>query len=386
MQSVKKPDDAGNLNRLKATASTARVLNLHQVAIDNVDNPEHGARPLFSNGVLNHSIIIKHKLRPNELLMFDKPRASATKLLLMLDRKDLKIGARSVFVGQTGFADLLGESLGVRKETHATDLRMLSLLDSLPSLDPFIVRERLKTAGFDPAPCYLAISQADSQKIFDFALVEIMPLAELMCSTERLTRVYADKLARKVIFDAGQKEFEPLRLAMRLDDRQFIEGMFCWKAFIYYKWRINALRALKDDVIREIGAIVASRGRGGKLPENLPTARQAVLSGIDASLEDIEGMLDIYDEAYKSMTVSGKTAQFKDFLMLAPMYFNELSARIAGIDHVMSYWRHRQSLAGDGAIPGDELIEILEDFRASLQMGDPNMQPAVTDSRTARAN
>lgn len=384
MQNAPKPDDVGSLTRLKATASTARVLNLHQVGIENAENPDHRQRPLFRNGLLNHSIIIKHKLRPNEVLLFGKPRASATKLLLMLDRKDLKIGARSVFIGQTGFRDLISEYVGVRSDTHSADMRMLDLLDETPSLDPFIVRERLKAAGFEAAPTYFTMSDANSRNIFDFALSEITPLAELMCSTKRLTRVYADKLARKVMFDDGKKEFEPLRLAMRLDDLQFIEGMFCWKAFIYYKWRVKILRAAKDDVIRELCSVAVNRARGGKSPATLADTRQAVAAGIDAGLAAVADIIEIYDDAYTSMTVSGKTAQFKEFLMLSPMYFNELSARIAGIDHVVSYWRHRQATAGDAAIPTDELVAILDDFNASLQLGDTT--PVRAESRQAVAS
>ena len=41
------------------------------------------------------------------------------------------------------------------------DDRMLQVLDGLPSLDPFLMRERLKKEGFAPARCYFDLTDAD---------------------------------------------------------------------------------------------------------------------------------------------------------------------------------------------------------------------------------
>ena len=40
------------------------------------------------------------------------------------------------------------------------DLKTLRLIDQLPSLDPFLLREQLRRGGVDAAPCYFALSDS----------------------------------------------------------------------------------------------------------------------------------------------------------------------------------------------------------------------------------
>ena len=68
-----------SLEHLQTSASTARVLKLRTVGRTKGGDPEYAARPLFKNPSLNTSIIVKHRLRGNELDQFSGPRSSATK-------------------------------------------------------------------------------------------------------------------------------------------------------------------------------------------------------------------------------------------------------------------------------------------------------------------
>jgi hypothetical protein len=140
-----------NLSRLQANASTARVLNLLMVFRKHGEEPEHAARPFFQNALLNRSLIVKHRLRSNEYDMFEEPRMAATKIMIPIDHTDLKIGARYIFVGQTGFSDLLENTFGCDAAGMASDIRMLKILDDIPSLDPFLLREQLRRNGLEPA-------------------------------------------------------------------------------------------------------------------------------------------------------------------------------------------------------------------------------------------
>ena len=58
------------------------------------------------------------------------------------------------------------------------DVEILKLLDSIPSLDPFLVRELLSRHGYKPANCYLQISPSDVQRMIGFANAEIERLSK----------------------------------------------------------------------------------------------------------------------------------------------------------------------------------------------------------------
>src|SRR5665213_484749 len=55
-----------SLRSITARSSSARVLDLHSLAQDCIDDPEHRERPMFSHPVLNRTIIVKHHPRPGE--------------------------------------------------------------------------------------------------------------------------------------------------------------------------------------------------------------------------------------------------------------------------------------------------------------------------------
>ncbi len=171
-----------SLENLENTASTARVLNLRAVAIKFRNDPDYLARPLFKNASLNKAIIVKHRLRQHEHDDFAGYRHAATKILLPIETGDLRMGARSLFIGQKNFSQLLAQVFGISIDTAHPDARTLQILDETPSLDPFLLREQLRLQGVDAAPCYFDISEADLTRMFDFAQGEMQQLVEMSIS------------------------------------------------------------------------------------------------------------------------------------------------------------------------------------------------------------
>ena len=60
-----------SLRGLEKTASTSRVLNLAAVSVRNIGNEEHAKTPLFKSGTLNSAVILKHRLRMDEVELFE---------------------------------------------------------------------------------------------------------------------------------------------------------------------------------------------------------------------------------------------------------------------------------------------------------------------------
>lgn len=81
-----------NLAHLRRSASTARVLNLLRVWLDHGHEPEWAERPVFQTMALNRSLIMKHRLRRDEVDSFYLRRQVATKVIIPLDSRDLKAG------------------------------------------------------------------------------------------------------------------------------------------------------------------------------------------------------------------------------------------------------------------------------------------------------
>lgn len=155
-----------NLNNLRPTASTTRVMDLALVAEKFGETEDFQKRPFFDNAKLNRSIILKHALRRNERDIFNGQRLSATKVLFPVAESDLSMGGEYLFVGEQDFAKKLGTKIGVREVSQIeSDLSVLSIVDVLPSFDPFLMRERLRQVGREPARCYFDVSVADTDRM-----------------------------------------------------------------------------------------------------------------------------------------------------------------------------------------------------------------------------
>jgi len=368
-----------SLVALQSNASTARTLNLFDVWRRHGEQADYRAKPFFKSPALNHSIIVKHRLRNHERYDFDDGRVSATKIILPIDITDLKAGARSFCVGQRGYRDVLDELVSVHGITDPHDNDVMQVLDSLPSLDPFLMRERLKGAGFQPARCYFDLTDADSTRMFNFVRQEVAPLIGISFDNldARMNENTA-KLANKILANAGDAELEPLRQGMGMGRPEFEEGVFCWKGFIYYKWTLGELLPKVRPVAAEIGKVSASGVSDEDDRRYILEARARLIRAISRACETVRATLKVYDDSYADLTRNGKPQSFRDFLLNAPSLFYELGERLGAVHHIVSFWRYRFPNGSRSKIGAVELVDLLADFEASLSFdaSDPAVRAA----------
>src|SRR5664279_127772 len=206
-----------------AGASSNRVLNLTAIGQAQIDNQRHRDKPLLLSRILNSSIILKHRLRADEADLFSLRRAIATKIIIPFEKTDLRAGGRSMFVDQRGFEQMLKE-IGNYKE--ATDLKrdllVLRLIDKIPSLDPFLLREQLRSNAIVADASYFEISCADQQRMFDYTAVEISRLTALASgkSAGKMDNS-TSRMASALLSSEVNEKLEPLRATLNLNPDEF---------------------------------------------------------------------------------------------------------------------------------------------------------------------
>ncbi len=356
-----------NLALLEMSASTSRVLNLRHTAIHNAGDPDLALRPFFENPALNRGIVIKHHLRRNELEAFEQPRTSATKVVLPIDHLNLRAGAKYFFVGQRDYEDVLEHEFGMSGPDTA-DLHLLKFLDELPSFDPFLLREQMRRRGLDPAPCYFNVSVADTMRMLSFAQAEIQPLVDMAFSNSLGA---SETLARKLLSNAGDSALEPLRGVLHLGPTQFAEGVFCWKAFLYYKWKLVHLRPGFERVSTEMAAIRPLRRGDPDLHAYVDGARANLQRAMSLATRSVSQTLQLYDIAYNGLIKEGDGKGFRDFLLQAPARFSRLGEELASVDHIVSFWQYRFPDVRSPAVSVDELAAIFRDFETGLRIAAP---------------
>lgn len=346
-----------SLRGLEKTASTSRVLNLAVLSVRNVGNPEHSEKPLFRSQVLNGSVILKHRLRVDEVGLFDGPQRTATKIIVPFDRADLALGGRTVFVGERGWISILEELRGGADDI-LRDIEILEAINELPSLDPFLLREHIKRRGYDIAATYFDISPADVDKMQRFVGGEIARLIELVGSS-------GGRLVEALLSSRTDERLEPLRLTLQLEGDSYREGIFCWKGFLYYKWVLNSLWPKLKEVLIEVMKLRIVGPRDRELMVLIDEMKLRLRSAMEGQVKAVRVYLKTYDSVFTQLT-EGNAAAFRDFLLASPEMFMALGEGAGTLSHVATFWRYRFPPEKPLVAPMGEILELLQDFEAGL--------------------
>lgn len=355
------------LSSLQETAASSRVLNLVTTWKQSGPQPQYTDRPLLENRVLNRSIIVKHQLRANERVYFDDKRLSATKIIIPIDMDNLNTGGYSIFIGERNYEARLRTILGSNSRQNARDREVLIMLDALPSFDPFLLREAVIKKGLDVAPCYFELSPADLASMRALATDEVSSLVRLSFAGNAGLAAYTERLINKILATKPDEQLEPLRHTLKLSPEEFEEGLFCWKAFLYYKWAQNDIldnaQALIEDIlnIQPIGFLKQTER------QYLNYSRMVTRRGLMDALDNIEKIVLLYDRAYCDLIKKGSPLLFQEFLLTAPRLFHQLGGQLAAINHMSHFWAFRfHSRYTNSKISGPDLIELFLDFQQGL--------------------
>lgn len=357
-----------SLRALERTASTSRVLNLLAIQADSGHRPEHTEHPLFRNRILNNALIVKHRLRSDDIFLFDEARPTATKVIIPFDRGDLGLGGQSFFVGQRGWTDLLQEACNDASDM-TRDLATLRMIDMLPSLDPFLLREHLRRHGMIVAPCYFALSIGDLVQMQGFVSGEISRLIDLAYrDSGGISGVNAARMVEALLSTDVDERLDPLRDTLILEGESFKEGVFSWKGFLYYKWMLTRLWPQLAEVSVEIGQLLITGARDAENARYLDEARKRLQAGVMIERKAIQRTLKVYDDAFEDLIENGKPKAFRDFLLRAPELFLSLGEKVGVISHIATYWRYRFPEGRQPTAHVDEAIDIFQDFEGGLSV------------------
>lgn len=372
-----------NLANLQNSASTTRVLNLAKVAKQFGALSEYKASPFFNNTLLNKSIILKHRLRGHEVESFHDHRSVATKIILPIDRDDLRAGARYAFIGQIGYEGLLSTLVPSNGFDGQQDRRVLELLDALPSFDPFLLREHLRRNGVNPAACYFEISAGDMKRMNLFVQKELYPLVNMSMGGDVDFRVSATALAQKILSQNAAQETELLRATLRMTPDQYCEGVFAWRGFLYYKWSLSEMMAAAPEVADQVLTIQPRGPTDDATRTYLAGARKRIAQAIHQCCSEAEALLDVYDDAFGALTEQANPIAFRDFLLESPAMFLKLGEQIGVISHIVSFWRFCFNRQRRSVLTPHELMDIFLDFEMGLGLQD-EVSPSVLMTANAR--
>lgn len=354
----------------------------------NRGNPEYSQRPLFSSPIINTAFFIKHRVRADETYLFATPRATVTKVVSPIDPSDLRAGGHSLLVGQRGWVEGIRSFANSSGDALERDIKVLQLLNALPSLDPFLLREHLCNHKIPVAPCYFAISENDQQCMRDFVVCEISRLTKLLGADN--SEGSAKRMVAAMLSSDVAEELAPLRETLGLTGEDFRLGVFSWRGFLYYKWAMAKVWPEVMSVLRQIKEIQPQSGVTPQLQAELASAPKSIIMAVRDGSNDVNRTLAVYDRSFSELVAGQAPKAFRDFLLAAPQTFLEIGEKLGAISHIVEFWRHRFPAGRPVRVDGDELSTIFQDFRSGFAErlhgeGPAIKRPEVIDVTLAEA-
>ncbi|GIU66838.1 hypothetical protein [Candidatus Phycosocius spiralis] len=356
-----------NLEFLYRTASTSRVLNLNQVYQESREEKDYDRLPFFSDPLLNRAIYIKHRLRADEAYLMPHTNLVATKIIFPFDSNTLKAGGQSIFIGQTGYQHTLWDMVGGESAHGEDDMMRLSIIDQLPSLDPFLLKETMSRHGFEVADCYFAMSPADIERIRTFAGEQIRQLISLALSgsdAEMSTSI--KRMVDAILTKDNEGRLDPLRVTLGLDGHQFEESIFSWKGFLYYKWQFSSNMSKLNKMASAIDRVTMDGVLDRQLAAAIKTQKIELKKAISKAARSCVAILTLYDDAFKDLVEHGNAAAFRKFLLEAPLLFVKLGYSMGVMSHITSFWDFRFPNPTRLYMQASEYLDLLTEFLVSL--------------------
>ena len=357
-----------SLRSITARSASARVLDLHSLALDAAADPAHAERPMFTHPVLNRTLIVKHHPRPGEFEYADDHGAIVTKIIFPFDPDDLDLGGQFLLADDPDLVALLERHLDYRDGDLIRDLAVLQMLGRLPTLDPFLLHEAMVTHKVDVAPCYFRLSATDKAEMRDFVARQVETLIGLCFAGAAVSETQTKRLAGLILAEGDSPELDPLRLTMRMEPPEFAQAMFCWKAVLYYRWRSRALWPEVKATRRSIATVETSRFD----LEAAPFVRAAIaqLEGLMSDSERrIAELFRIYDEVFDALTAQRTPEPFRRFLVDGPKVFARLGERMGRLEQLVSYWAHQFPGRKPRQMSPEAVFDGLRNLLSALSLG-----------------
>jgi len=287
-----------------------------------------------------------------------------TKIYVPFNENDIYEGGRTVFVHDRNVRQALVDNFGqgaLPKEILDMDMKILRILDRLPSMDPFLLKDIFINEGIDMNPAYFEVAKELWDEIENYILQGFEPLAKAAFPDALSSGEVARKLIEKIWEGRDLEALQPLITAFRLPKGQEMEIFAAWKGIIFYGFeqqRTQPLMAEMMEWIKEIKIPIAVIT--GSEREEFKAMLEKVKSRIQDDWKDVNQLLNQYQMAYDKMfKLRQGSTDFLNFLKNSTKAYWTLGNGLAKIGHAAYCWNVMTKRYPGRKMPWDQTFEFV---------------------------
>ena len=279
-------------------------------------------------------------------LQSKKPRPIETGLYVPYDVKDPARGGYAIYLRQANYAHALRELMGVDVEDNphfANDVDILNMIDELPSLDPFLMKESFGLAGFKVSPKYFEISPKEEREIRELIQDKILPIVGTALGVRsRLDLINKSKGFLESIWDPTLPEASLFVSAFGISTGDAASVFGAWKGITYYQYAFQRNREKLALVFSWMGSelsVPIDIQQNRAYAEQQRMYKHSVVTRMKEMVRELGGIFREYESCYSEFLDRANPKPFREFLLSANQIYWLLGYCTTAIVHICTCFR-----------------------------------------------
>ncbi|MGE4350889.1 MAG: hypothetical protein AB7E52_01720 [Bdellovibrionales bacterium] len=317
-----------------------RVFNCNELTHSIVaENPE--APLFFRTKMLNAIVLIKDAVPE-----YDRRPGSpsvGTKLYFPFNEDEIYEGGRTIFLQEKGVESAIKGFCGENASSQddlTSDLLMMKILDRMPSLDPFLMKDAFLREKIEVNPSYFEVSAEAWAEIESFMLQKFEPLILAAFPDAKSSEDKARQLIDKIWEAKDIEALLPLIDAFRLPRDRALEIFSSWKGIVYYSYQYTCEQGRFVDLIKwlienEAAPVGVTAAEAKEVQTLINQARDQLRLEWQKTDEIVRAYQQSYDKMFKEKVGS---ADFLAFLKNSEKTYWEIGSSLGKVTHATYCW------------------------------------------------
>ena len=282
------------------------------------------------------------------------------------DFEDIPGGGTSFEMGSSHQDVMLQEAVGFNPkggaDTVERDLKVLGMLEALPSLDPFLLKDKMLGEGIEVDETYFDISEDEFLAIKNYILKKFEPITrKVVGSDTEQARKLSEEFIMKLWEGRDLSYLAPITQVFNLDPTHASDIYYAWKGLSYYEFNykkdLATLLTFADWLQNK--SLPAHYVPPEEAVEFQQLSRQVAVK-FARHLEQSSKILRNYNDAYEELFVrEGDSKQFVSILQRSSDLFWKTSASISALNHAVAVWSQQTVKKNREKLNADELRPLL---------------------------
>ncbi len=327
-------------------------------------------RSLFKTKVMNHTIIFKYlNTHDSDLDM----RASPLRTLVFFpyDTESPSEGGESVIFSRAALQDYLTGTKGCRHlnlDHFYHDVSVLEVMDSIPSLSPFLLEEAFKRRGIVLNSNLQILEKSEGAVLRERIRARLRPLVHAaMAGMPSRAETTLDKIVDVVSRGAKLDPIWPMIDALRIPRKDAMDILSSWVGICFFEYEYNQLQ----DGFRDFAHWFSEHDMPSEpLPRDETETLRASADCIRKKLRLTVGqgyqIIFEYQSTYNDfIQPQGSVEPFLKFLRNAKPKFWRLGEMVGKIEQTVYAWRTYTRHYEDRPLPYNRLLDFYQILNAS---------------------